>query len=186
MRNRVLFAALSLGLLVLDQWTKQWAMRALAHGGELKVIDGLLSFRYAENPGIAFSFFNTGDDVTRWLLVGVSSTAAVLVGYFLARTPATALRPQLTLSLLLAGIVGNLIDRASTGRVVDFIDVFVGQHHWPTFNVADSAISVGAVLLGLDLLRSGGEQGEKADARQEGTGGSTVVDGEPGDGQGPA
>jgi signal peptidase II len=87
------------------------------------------------------------------VLAGFSTIAALGVIYYSLRTAPTLYRFQVTLALLLGGIVGNLIDRALTGRVIDFIDVYVSIYHWPTFNVADSAISVGAVLLAYELFR---------------------------------
>jgi signal peptidase II len=73
--------------------------------------------------------------------------------WFALRSSAGNWRMQTTYACLFAGIVGNLVDRVRTGRVIDFIDVYVGTHHWPTFNVADSAITVGAVLLALEMFR---------------------------------
>jgi signal peptidase II len=145
-------------VLVLDQASKWWAWERLREGrAEVHVIDGLLRLIYAENPGIAFSFFNSGAEATRWVLVAASATAACIVAYYLYATDPGARRLQLTLSLLLGGITGNLVDRALMGRVIDFIDLYWGSYHWPTFNVADSAISVGAVLLAWELLRADSE-----------------------------
>ncbi len=150
---RLAFVALSAAVLGLDRLSKAWAAAYLQFGSDRDVIAGFLRFIYAENPGIAFSLFNSGTSGTRWVLAGFSTLAACVVVWFAIRSSASAWRLQLTFAMLFAGIVGNLIDRAGTGRVIDFIDVYVGSHHWPTFNVADSAISVGAVLLGLEMLR---------------------------------
>jgi len=152
LQRRVGYAFLAIAVLALDRGSKSWAANRLQFGPDVDVIPGFLRFVYAENPGIAFSFFNSGASATRWLLALFSTAAACAVIVFALRTSATAWRLQLTYAFLFAGIVGNLVDRATTGRVIDFIDVFVGVHHWPTFNVADSAITVGAVLLGLELF----------------------------------
>ena len=151
--RRAFYAGLSLAVLALDQWSKSWAAARLRTGPDVDVIPGLLRFTYAENPGIAFSFLNSGAQTTRWGLAAFSSLAALVVVGFAVRTPAFSWRLQTTFALLFAGIVGNLIDRVQMGRVIDFIDVYVNTHHWPTFNVADSAISVGAVFLALELFR---------------------------------
>jgi signal peptidase II len=151
--RRVGYCLVSLAVLALDRWSKHWAAGHLRFGPDVDVIPGLLRFVYAENPGIAFSFFNSGAPATRWVLAGFSACAACLVVWFAVRTSASAWRLQLTFAFLFAGIVGNLVDRARTGRVIDFIDAYAGSHHWPTFNVADSAITVGAVLLALEMFR---------------------------------
>jgi signal peptidase II len=151
--RRAFYAGLSLAVLALDQWTKSWAGTRLRTGPDVDVIPGLLRFTYAENPGIAFSFLSSGTQSTRWGLAAFSSLAALVVIGFAVRTSAFSWRLQTTFALLFAGIVGNLIDRVETGRVIDFIDAYVNTHHWPTFNVADSAISVGAVFLALELFR---------------------------------
>jgi signal peptidase II len=149
---RLLYAAIAAAVLALDFWSKRWAVARLRRGPDIDVIDGLLRFTYAENPGIAFSFFNSGASATRWALATFSAVAAVAVIAFAFRTGARERLMQTIYALLFAGIVGNLIDRVRTGRVVDFIDVYVGSYHWPTFNVADSAITVGAVLLAAQLF----------------------------------
>ncbi len=153
MTARLVYAAIAAALVLADYASKQWAYGRLRTGPDIEVIPGLLSFVYAENPGIAFSLFNSGSSTTRWLLVGFSLATAIAVAVAALRTPASDWRSQTICALLFAGIAGNLIDRVQTGRVIDFIDAYVGTSHWPTFNVADSAISVGAVLLALELFR---------------------------------
>jgi signal peptidase II len=152
--RRVAYLVLSVALLALDRWSKHWAAGRLQFGADVDVIPGLLRFIYAENPGIAFSFFSSGTQTTRWMLAAFSTVAACIVVWFAIRTSAESWRLHLVFAFLFAGIVGNLVDRVRTGRVIDFIDVYVGAHHWPTFNVADSAITIGAVLLALELFRS--------------------------------
>lgn len=151
--RRAAYLALSLAVLGLDRWSKHWAATRLQFGPDVDVVPGFLRFVYAENPGIAFSFFNSGTQATRWTLAAFSTAAALLVIYVAVRTSVDNWRLQTTFAFLFAGIVGNLIDRASTGRVIDFIDAYVGTHHWPVFNIADSAITVGAVLLALEMFR---------------------------------
>lgn len=153
MRQRLAYAAVSVAIIVLDFVSKQWASARLQTGPDIEIIPGLLRLIYAENPGIAFSLFNSGAQTTRWLLVSFSAATAIGVAVMAMRAASSDWRSQTICALLFAGIVGNLIDRVQTGRVIDFIDAYVGTAHWPTFNVADSAISVGAVLLAMELFR---------------------------------
>ncbi|CAN5365393.1 signal peptidase II [soil metagenome] len=146
------YLAIAGGVFMIDQTTKAWATRSLRFGGDRSVIDGLLSFAYAQNPGVAFSMFDDQGDSGRWGLSVVALVAATLVLYFFWRTPRTDDRIMGALALLLAGIIGNVTDRIRLGFVVDFIDVQFGSWHYPTFNVADAAICVGAGLLVIDML----------------------------------
>ena len=160
--QRAAYIVLSLAVLALDQWSKQWAAARLRFGPDVEVVDGFLRFVYAENPGIAFSLFNSGAQTTRWVLATFSTAAACFVVWLAARASVDQWRIQTTYALLFAGIVGNLVDRVRTGRVIDFIDVYVSSYHWPTFNVADSAITVGAVVLAIEMLRESPEPAEAA------------------------
>ena len=137
---------------MIDQTTKAWAIRRLRFGGDKEIIPGFLNFAYAENTGVAFSFLNDGGNTGRWGLSVVAGLAAVLVLYYFWRVPRTNDRLLGALALLLAGIAGNLTDRAQLGFVIDFIDVQFGNWHYPTFNVADAAICIGAGLLIIDLF----------------------------------
>ena len=139
---------------MIDQTTKAWAVHALRSGGDRSVIGGFLNLAYAENPGVAFSMLDQQGDAGRWGLSIVACVAAALVLYFFWRTPRTDDRMLGSLALLLAGIAGNVTDRLRLGFVIDFIDVQFGNWHYPTFNVADAAICVGAGLLMIDLFLS--------------------------------
>jgi signal peptidase II len=140
------------GVFMIDQTTKAWAAKSLRFGGDRSVIDGFLTLGYAENPGVAFSMLDQQGVAGRWGLSVVACIAAVLVMYFFWRTPRTDDRILGSLALLLAGIAGNVTDRLRLGFVIDFIDVKFGTWHYPTFNVADSAICIGAALLMIDLF----------------------------------
>ena len=146
------YLAASIGVVLLDQASKAWARKTLRFGDEVNVIPGFLNFVYAENTGVAFSQLNNGGDFGRWMLSVLAALAALAVLYYFWRTPRTADRTLGACALLMAGIVGNLTDRARLGFVIDFIDVQFGGWHYPTFNIADSAICLGAGLLILDLL----------------------------------
>lgn len=137
---------------LIDQTSKAWAIRKLRFGGDVAVVPNFLNFAYAENTGVAFSFLNDGGDAGRWGLSAVAFVAATLVLYFFWRTPRSDDRILGALALLLAGILGNVTDRARLGFVIDFIDVQFGAWHYPTFNVADAAVCIGAGLLILDMF----------------------------------
>ena len=148
------YLAASGAIFIIDQMTKAWAVRRLRFGEDKTVISNFLNFAYAENPGVAFSFFDDHGSAGRWGLSAVAVVAAILVLYYFWRVPRSDDRVLGGLALLLAGIVGNVTDRLRLGFVVDFIDVQFGSWHYPTFNVADMAICIGAGLLILDIIFS--------------------------------
>jgi signal peptidase II len=149
---KLAYLAVAGGVFLIDQTTKAWASKTLRFEGDRSVISGFLNLIYAQNTGVAFSMFDDHGDAGRWGLSIVAFVAAALVLYFFWRTPRTDDRMMGALALLLAGIVGNVTDRMRLGFVVDFIDVQFGSWHYPTFNVADSVICVGAGLLILDMF----------------------------------
>jgi signal peptidase II len=151
---KLAYLAISAGLFMVDQSTKAWAARRLRFHSDISVIPNFLNFAYAENPGVAFSMFDDHGDAGRWGLSIVAMIAGSLVLYFFWRTPRSDDRVLGSLALLLAGIAGNVADRMRLGFVIDFIDVQFGSWHYPTFNVADSAICIGAGLLILDVFLS--------------------------------
>ncbi len=125
---------------------------------ELKVVDGFWSWRYAENKGAAWSMFaKLGDHFRLPLLIGVSSLAVVFILSFVRKLEPGQGLLFWALSLVLGGAVGNLIDRVYLGYVIDFILWYRGSFYWPTFNVADAAISVGVGLIALTSLLEGRE-----------------------------
>ena len=146
------YLAIAGGVFLIDQATKAWAVRRLRFGEDIPVIQGFLNFAYAQNTGVAFSMLDDHGNTGRWGLSIVAMVAAVLVLYFFWRTPRSDDRILGALALLLAGIAGNVTDRLRLGFVIDFIDVQFGTWHYPTFNVADMAICIGAVLLILDMF----------------------------------
>jgi len=142
----------SFGIYMVDQSSKAWAVRSLRFGAERTVINGFLDFIYTENRGIAFGQLQEGGSFGRWFFVALASAAAVAVFYYFLRTPRNDDRVLGACALLLAGIIGNLTDRARIGYVIDFIVLHAGSWHWPTFNVADASITIGALLLAYDLI----------------------------------
>jgi len=148
-------------LYLVDQMTKAWAVRRLRLGDTVRVIDGFLHFGYAENTGIAFGQLQGGGDFGRWMLAGLAALAAVGVLAYFFRVRRADDRVLGACALLLAGIAGNLTDRVRLGHVVDFIELHLGSYQWPTFNVADAAICVGAGLLALDIILDGRREGRR-------------------------
>ena len=140
------------GVFLIDQSSKAWAASRLKLGGDMSVVSGFLNFAYAQNTGVAFSMLDDHGDTGKWGLSIVALVAAVLVLYFFWRTPRSDDRILGALALLLAGIAGNVTDRLRLGFVIDFIDVQFGNWHYPTFNVADAAICIGAGLLVIDMF----------------------------------
>ena len=142
----------SFGIYMVDQSTKAWAVRALRFGDDRTIIRGFLDLVYTENRGIAFGQLQAGGAFGRWFFVVLAAAAALAVFYYFIRTPRNDDRVLGACALLLAGILGNLTDRVRIGYVIDFIVLHAGSYHWPTFNVADASISIGALLLAYDLV----------------------------------
>ncbi|MDQ3803329.1 MAG: signal peptidase II [Acidobacteriota bacterium] len=161
-------------LYLVDQMTKAWAVRRLRLGDTVRVVEGLLHFGYAENTGIAFGQLQQGGEFGRWMLAALAALAAVGVLVYFFRVKSADDRVLGACALLLAGIAGNLTDRVRLGHVVDFIELHLGTYQWPTFNVADAAICVGAGLLALDLILEGRREGrrQKAEGSKEAEGGA--------------
>jgi signal peptidase II len=142
----------ALAILVLDRWTKALVLENLPFSPftDVKLLPGL-SLTHVHNSGIAFSLFANGGPLSKVLLHAVILTSVVVIAWILVRHSGERVVTSLSFGLILGGAVGNLIDRMLYGWVVDFIHVWItidGRiHSWPDFNVADSAISVGAVLL---------------------------------------
>ena len=163
---KVAYLAVAGAAFMVDQSSKAWASRRLRFDGDWSLIPGFLNFSYAQNPGVAFSMFDQQGDPGRWGLSIVAIVAGVLVLYFFWRTPRSDDRILGSLALLLAGIAGNVTDRLRLGFVIDFIDVQFGSWHYPTFNIADAAICVGAGLLILDVFLSKRKERTKSPAIQ--------------------
>ncbi len=151
---RLLFGCVSIGVLVVDQVSKEWITSRMTLYSSDPIIPGLVHLTLVTNRGALFGLFRSIDDPYRSIMfLVVPLIAIVLILFFQYRTSTVDAMSQSGLALILGGAVGNLVDRLRFGHVVDFVDVFVGDHHWPAFNVADSAICVGVTLLFIDLLR---------------------------------
>ncbi|MDQ2712993.1 MAG: signal peptidase II [Acidobacteriota bacterium] len=147
---------LSLLIVLADRWTKIGIKHSVNSMDSLTVIPGWLRIIHTENPGAAFGILAEGNPWLRSsVLIGVSALVLLFVGSALWRPTATftGVLSRVALSLILGGAVGNLYDRVVHGTVTDFIEVYHGAWSFPAFNVADSAITVGAALLLIELAR---------------------------------
>lgn len=135
-------------VLVLDQLTKIWVRATFQLYETVPVIEGFFHFTYVHNPGGAFGLLRDADESVRLpFFLGVSVLAVGALLLFVRDLPTELRFLQFALGMVLGGALGNLIDRAYYGYVTDFLDVFWGSYHWPAFNIADSGISVGIVIL---------------------------------------
>jgi len=145
----LLLAALVIGL---DAWTKYIANTQLVMFQPVEVT-AWLNWRLAHNPGAAFSFLANAGGWQRWFLTGLAVVISVFLVSWLFKTERHQRLLPLALSLVLGGAIGNVIDRLIHGYVIDFVDVHAGGYHWPAFNIADSAIVCGIILLLIDAAR---------------------------------
>ena len=135
-------------VIALDRLTKWLVIRHLPEAHEIPVIPGLFQLSHWENTGAAFSMFADSSSPWRTLgLIGFAVAALLVVGFLLWKSGSALNAVTLALALIMGGASGNLWDRVARGTVTDFLDFYIGQHHWPPFNVADSAIVVGSLLL---------------------------------------
>ena len=155
----LVLVTISLTIIGLDQITKLLIHHSMRLHESIPVVQGFFAITYIRNPGAAFGFLaELADQFRFYFFVTVSIAALIFLGIFFYRTPREDLLSQIGISLVIGGAFGNLIDRLRLGEVIDFLDFFVGSYHWPAFNVADSAISIGLAILILQLfLRSKAE-----------------------------
>ena len=143
-------------VLVLDQLSKLIVMGTLEHHASVPVINGFFSLVLVANRGMAFGIMNRQQNrLVFFLLILLAIAAIGVVIYWAGRQAKENPKILLGLGLVLGGAAGNLIDRLRLGYVVDFLDFFAGPYHWPAFNVADSAITIGTIWVALQLLRKG-------------------------------
>ncbi|MEW5755170.1 MAG: signal peptidase II [Pseudomonadota bacterium] len=133
-------------VIVLDQLTKLWASSSLELYETIPVMP-LFNITLAHNTGAAFSFLAQAGGWQRWFFTGIAVAVSIAIVIWLRRLPSSERLEAAALALILGGAIGNVVDRIAHGYVVDFIDVYYGNYHWPAFNIADSAITIGAVLL---------------------------------------
>jgi signal peptidase II len=158
---RTLYLLIAMIVVVIDRWTKHAVARRISLYAHIQVIPGFFRLTHTENTGAAFSMF--ADSPSPWktvMLVTFSVIALVVVSVLLWKNNPAHIVTGIGLSLIMGGALGNLWDRLRSGRVVDFLLFYVKRYEWPVFNLADSAIVVGAGLLVLEILfhKSGGQE----------------------------
>lgn len=152
-----LFSIIVVVGLLADQASKLYVDKVMSLHQSIPVIDGLFNFTYLRNRGAAFSFLSEAS----WRLpffILVTLIAAVVILVALKKMREDQKLAQISLAMIFSGAIGNLIDRIRLGEVIDFLDVYWQQHHWPAFNIADSLICVGVALIALDMYREDQKQ----------------------------
>ena len=152
--KRIHYLAISLVILVLDVWTKWLVATHVSRSESISLIPDLFQIVHVRNTGAAFGIgANSNSQLVPLLLNAGALAVFFVVVVYAVRTAVTDRVLQVGLHLILGGAIGNLLDRFRLGYVVDFLDVYIRDHHWPAFNVADSAICIGIALLFLDMRR---------------------------------
>lgn len=140
-------------LIIVDQLSKALIARRITLLNSKTVISGFFDLTHIQNRGAIFGFFSqSGSPLLHVLLMLASLAALGIVVYYFFKTPASERLILISLSLILSGALGNLVDRILRGYVIDFLDFYVKSWHWPSFNVADASITIGALLLILMLI----------------------------------
>jgi len=160
--RRASLLGISALVLLFDQLTKYWVIHHIEEGDAIVVIQRVFRITHVRNPGAAFSMFTESarPEMVRWVLSGFSILAAAVVVFAILRFGRRFTPTMISLALILGGTIGNLWDRIRFGLVTDFLEVHIIHYHWPDFNVADSAIVIGGILLVLDALFSGHKEAE--------------------------
>jgi len=148
MRRHAPYALLAAAVILLDQATKALLVRTVPFYSSVRVIPGFVHLTHIHNRGAILGFFSQSESPwTPFILLGLNLAALTLVFWYYSKTAREERGMRTALALIVGGAVGNMIDRIARGYVVDFIELSIGRFHWPTFNVADSGITIGAVLL---------------------------------------
>jgi signal peptidase II len=164
------YLLLSLAVVVLDQWSKSLVERHLPLHEPMEIIPGFLNFTHVQNTGVAFGMFAAnGSSGGTAVLTILGLIALTVVGIYFWQTSNRDVLMLISLSLILGGAIGNLMDRIAAGSVTDFIDAYLGTYHWHTFNLADSAITVGICLMALEILLTGGRSKAGSTPAQDGS-----------------
>jgi len=140
-------------VIVFDQITKVLADHYLQYHQPVEIMP-MFNLTLMYNKGAAFSFLANAGGWQRWFFLILTSAVSIFIYLWIRKLKTHQLLQYSALALILGGAIGNLIDRAIYGHVIDFLDVYFKQHHWPAFNIADSAITVGAILLIYDTLKN--------------------------------
>jgi signal peptidase II len=148
MKRQTPYLVLIAVLIAVDQMTKAVVAKTVPFYGTVPILPGFFAISHIHNNGAIFGMFSgTGNKLIAILLTAATLTAMGMVVYYFIKTPASQKTMRFALSLIMAGALGNFIDRLFRGHVIDFLEFHVKKFTWPTFNVADSCITIGAVLL---------------------------------------
>ena len=153
--NALIWLLLSAAIIIADQWSKAWVLSSLPEYEPVVVIDGFWNWYRTYNTGAAFSFLSDAGGWQLWFFTALAVGISGLMAYWMWGTARGAWRSAVPYALVIGGAIGNVIDRLMHGHVVDFIQWHIGDHYWPSFNIADSAIVVGAVGIALFGLFDG-------------------------------
>lgn len=151
---------ISLVVFSVDRWTKTWVAAHVALGSAIPVVDHVFRISHWTNEGAAFSMFaeSTSPQVVRWGLVTFTIVASIAVLIAMVRLGSRFTLTTIALALIFGGALGNVHDRIEYGSVIDFLEVHIFSYHWPDFNVADSAVVIGACMLVIDSMLSHGHE----------------------------
>lgn len=139
---------------ILDQWSKVFIVKNFALGSTVEHIEGFLEFTYIRNTGVAFGLLSSTNSPTKAVLLsGLALLVVVMIVVYILQLPSDKYLSQISLTIILAGALGNLYDRMAYGYVIDFIHFQFKGYSWPVFNVADTAISLGVLGLAVELIR---------------------------------
>lgn len=154
MKKNARYLLAALGLVVLDQATKAVVARKVPLYESVPVVKGFFNITRIHNKGAIFGTFSQTDNTLVFTLLTAASLAALaFVVYYFFKTPDSDKLMKVSLTLIMAGALGNQFDRLVRGHVIDFLDLYIGKAHWPFFNVADSCITIGACLMLVTLFR---------------------------------
>ncbi|MCG2607997.1 MULTISPECIES: signal peptidase II [unclassified Acinetobacter] len=162
--HNLLWVGLSIVAIILDQWTKWFATTHLNYADPVPVLP-FLNWTLLHNYGAAFSFLSDAGGWQRYFFTSLAALVSVIFVFWLMRMPKKTVILPMAIALILGGAIGNLIDRVSLGYVVDFIHVYYQNHHFPAFNIADSAITVGTILLLIDTFFLEKQRIQRAEAQ---------------------
>jgi len=160
---------LALAILIVDQATKWWIVFDVMAPPRTIAVFPSFNLVMGWNRGVSFGMFDSDSPFNQWLLIALALIVVTVLAFWLKRAESRLIASAL--GLIIGGALGNVIDRVHFGAVADFLDVYIGQYHWPAFNVADAGITVGAAILVLDSLFTGSRKNkiisEKGDVEKD-------------------
>lgn len=163
--NALIWLLLSIVIIALDQWSKNWVLTSLPEYTAVPVVEGFWNWYRTYNTGAAFSFLSDAGGWQKYLFTGLAFAISGLLAWWLARTPRGEWKTAMPYALVIGGAIGNVIDRLIHGKVIDFIQWYWRDYYWPSFNIADSAVVAGAVGIALLGLFGGRPSGAHSRAK---------------------